>query len=195
LQASPRTIRVPMHPVIPRPDALMDHRYNSLPFSIQNSNSYSLTSQTFMLQGSHIGPPPRDIVGRVSRSRAASNVTATAASSWILAATTFRWILATTASSRLSRPEFQHSPTFRPWILATAVVGHLQLEGRLTARNASVDNIDTTAATTFFFATAGKSFVPTFNCSIRNTSKWRTSHLLVHLCLQASFFIGRKRVR
>jgi hypothetical protein len=39
---------------------LMDHRYNSLPFSIQNSNSnsYSLTSQTFMVQGSHTGPPP-----------------------------------------------------------------------------------------------------------------------------------------
>jgi hypothetical protein len=36
----------------------MDHTYNPLPFPIRNSNSYSLTSQTFILQGSHIGPPP-----------------------------------------------------------------------------------------------------------------------------------------
>jgi hypothetical protein len=57
-QASPHTICIPMYPVIPRSHASMDHRYNSLPFSIQNSNSYSLTSQTFMLQGSHMGPPP-----------------------------------------------------------------------------------------------------------------------------------------
>jgi hypothetical protein len=42
----------------PRPHASMDHRYISLHFSIQNSNSYSLTSQTFMIQGSHMGPPP-----------------------------------------------------------------------------------------------------------------------------------------
>jgi hypothetical protein len=32
--------------------------YNSLSFSIQNSNSYSSTSQTFMLQGSHMGLSP-----------------------------------------------------------------------------------------------------------------------------------------
>jgi hypothetical protein len=44
--------------MIPRPHALMDHRYNSLHFSIQNSNSYSFVSQTFMLQGSHMGPTP-----------------------------------------------------------------------------------------------------------------------------------------
>jgi hypothetical protein len=42
-------------------------------------------------------------MGRVSRSRAASDVAATAASRWILAATVFRWILTTTASSRPSR--------------------------------------------------------------------------------------------
>jgi hypothetical protein len=58
LQASPHTVCVPTHPTIPRPHASMDHRYNSLPFSIQNSNSYSLKSQTFMSLGSHTGPPP-----------------------------------------------------------------------------------------------------------------------------------------
>jgi hypothetical protein len=57
MQASPHTVLVPMHPVILRPHGLMDHRYNSLPFSIQNSNSYSSMSQTFMLQRSHMGPP------------------------------------------------------------------------------------------------------------------------------------------
>jgi hypothetical protein len=39
-----------------RSHASTDHKYNSLPFSIQNSNSYSFMSQTFMLQGSHMGP-------------------------------------------------------------------------------------------------------------------------------------------
>jgi hypothetical protein len=52
------TVCIPMHLAIPRPHTSMDHRYNSLPFSIQNSNSYSSTSQTFMLQGSHMGPKP-----------------------------------------------------------------------------------------------------------------------------------------
>jgi hypothetical protein len=51
-------VRVPTHPSIPQPHASMDHMYNSLPFSIQNSNSYSFMSQTFMLQGSHMGPTP-----------------------------------------------------------------------------------------------------------------------------------------
>jgi hypothetical protein len=52
-------------------------------------------------------------MGRVSCSRAAFDV--------VIAAS--RWILVTTASSRPSRPEFQHpSPTFRPWILAAAAV-------------------------------------------------------------------------
>jgi hypothetical protein len=44
---------------------------------------------------------------------------------------------------------------------------------------------DAAAAATFFFAIYGKSFVHTFNYSIRNTSKCQTSHLLIHLCLQA----------
>jgi hypothetical protein len=57
--------------------------------------------------------------------------------------------------------------------------------------NASVDDIDAVAAAIFFFATDGKSFVATFNCSIRNTSKCRMICLLIHLCLQASFFIGQ----
>jgi hypothetical protein len=45
-------------PIIPQPHTLMDHKYNSLSFSIKNSNSYSCMSQTFMLQGSHTGPTP-----------------------------------------------------------------------------------------------------------------------------------------
>jgi hypothetical protein len=49
-------------------------------------------------------------------------------------------------------------------------------------------------APTFSFATDSKSFVPTFNCSIRNMSKCWTSRLLVHLCLQASFFISWMRL-
>jgi hypothetical protein len=40
-----------------------------------------------------------------------------------------------------------------------------------TVGNTSVDDPDAAAASTFLFATDGKSFVPTFNYSIRNTSK------------------------
>jgi hypothetical protein len=127
-------------------------------------------------------------MGRVSRSRAASNVAATTASSWIVATTAFKWILATIASW----PEFHHSsPTFRPGILAAAVVGTSSWRASPVMGNASMDDTDVAATTTFFFATDGKSFVPTFSCSIHNISKCRTSHLLVHLCLQSSFFIGR----
>jgi hypothetical protein len=93
---SPNTVCVPTHPVISRPHALTDHRYNSLPFSIQNSNSYSFMSQTFMLQVSHMSNTS-DAARRVSHNREASDVAATTTSSWILAATT---------SSRPSRLEF-----------------------------------------------------------------------------------------
>jgi hypothetical protein len=104
----------------------------------------------------------RDVVGRVSRSQAAFDVAATATSSWILTAT---------ASSRSSRPEFQHSsPTFRPGILATAV-GTSSWRASLAMGNASVDDTDAAAAVTFFFATDGKTFVPTFNCYLRNTNQ------------------------
>jgi hypothetical protein len=37
----------------------------------------------------------------------------------------------------------------------------------------------------------GKIFVHPFNCYIHNTSKCRTTRLLIHLCLQASFFVDR----
>jgi hypothetical protein len=47
--------------------------------------------------------------------------------------------------------------------------------------NASVDDTDATAATTFFFTTDGKSFVPTFYCYIHNTSQCQMTRLLVHL--------------
>jgi hypothetical protein len=69
--------------------------------------------------------------------------------------------------------------------------GHLQLEGKPPVENASMDKTDAATSAIFFFATDGKSFVPTFNCSIRNTSKCRMSRLLIHLCLQVFFFIGR----
>jgi hypothetical protein len=38
--------------------------------------------------------------------------------------------------------------------------------------NASMDDTDAAIAATFFFSTDGKSFVPTFNCSIRNMRKY-----------------------
>jgi hypothetical protein len=115
---------------------------------------------------------------RVSSSRAASDVAA--AFKWILAATAFKWIPAATTSSRPSRPEFQHSsPTFWLRILAAVTMG-----------NASVDDTDAAATTTFFFTTDDKSLVPTFNCSIHNTSKCQMSRLLIHFCFQASFIIG-----
>jgi hypothetical protein len=120
-------------------------------------------------------------MGRVSHSWTASDMTATASNSWILAATT---------SSQSSRPEFQHSsPTFRPGTLTATTVGTSS-----SSASPAVDYTDATAAAIFFFATYGKSFVPTFNCSIHNTSKCRTSHLVVHLCLQVSFFVGRTRL-
>jgi hypothetical protein len=132
------------------------------------------------------------VVERVSHSHAASGVAATVASSWILATTAFRWILAATASSRPSRLEFQHfSHTFRLGILATAIVGTSCWRACPVVGKASMDDTDVGTAVTFLFATDGKSFVPTFNCSICNMSKYRTSRLLIHLCLQVSFFIGR----
>jgi hypothetical protein len=97
-------------------------------------------------------------VERVSHSRAASDVAATAASRWILATTTSRWILA--ATSQPSKPEFQHSSTFQPGILAAATVGSSSCRASLGMGNASMDNTD--AATTFF-ATDDKSFVPTLS--------------------------------
>jgi hypothetical protein len=124
-------------------------------------------------------------VGRASRSRAAFDMAATAASSWILAAT---------ASSRPSRLEFYHSsPTFGPGILA-ATMGTSSCWASPTMGNASVDVTDAAAASTFFFATDGKTCVSPFNCYIRNTSKCRMIRLLIHLCLQASFFIDRTQL-
>jgi hypothetical protein len=43
-----------------------------------------------------------------------------------------------------------------------------------------MDDTDATTTTTFFFATDGKSFLPIFNCFIRNTSKCQTTCLLIH---------------
>jgi hypothetical protein len=64
--------------------------------------------------GFSYGPNTHNAVGRVSRSRATFDVATTAA---------FNWILTTTAFSRLSRSEFQHSsPTFLLGILATVLL-------------------------------------------------------------------------
>jgi hypothetical protein len=124
-------------------------------------------------------------MGRVFCSRAAFDVATIATS---------RWILSVTASSQPSKPEYQpSSPTFGPGIL-DAAVGTSSWRVSPTVGNASVDDTDAAATTTFFFATDGKTFVPTFNYSIRNTSKCRMTRLLIHLCLQASFFIGRTRL-
>jgi hypothetical protein len=107
--ASPHTVHVPTHQAISRPHASTDHMYNSLPFSIQNSNSYFMHKSNFHVTGFSHGSNTHDAVGRVSRSRANFDV----------AATTSRWILITTASNRASTPEFQHfSSTFGLGILA-----------------------------------------------------------------------------
>jgi hypothetical protein len=140
------------------------------------------------------GSNTRDAVGRVSRSRVAFDVVATVACSWILAATASRWILTATAFNMPSRPEFQHSsPTFGPGILATAV-GTSSWRTSPAMGIASINDTDVAAASTFFFATDGKTSVPPFNCYIRNMSKCRTTCLLVHLCLQATFFVGWTRL-
>jgi hypothetical protein len=163
-----------MHPTILRPHGSMDHRYNSLPFQfkiqILTHSRVKLSYYRVLIRAHH-----SCCRGRVSHSRAAFDVATATASSWILAATAFRWILAAIASSRSSKPEFQHSsPTFRPGILAVATVSTSSLRASPTVGNASVDDTDAAAVATFFFATYSKPFVPTFNCSIRNTSKCRT---------------------
>jgi hypothetical protein len=86
-------------------------------------------------------------------------------------------------------------PTFRSGILATAAVGTSSWWTSPTVGNASMDDTDAAVTTTFFFVTNSKSFVTTFNCSIRNTRKCQTSCLLVHLCLQTSFFVNQTRLR
>jgi hypothetical protein len=182
-------VHVPTHPAILRPHASMDHRYNS---SFFNSEFKFLLihESNFNVTGFSYGPTTRDAMGRVSRSRAAYDVAAADTSMWILGATAFRWILATTAIQA-------RVPRLLPQLLAPDTGrrrrGHLQQEGKPIVGNASMDDTDATAIATFFFATDDKSFVPTFNCSICNTSKCRTSRFLIHLCLQTSF-IGLTRL-
>jgi hypothetical protein len=182
-------VHVLMHPAISRPHASTNHRYNSSPFFNSEFKFLLIHESNFHVIGFSYGSNTHDVVERVSHSRATSTVTIAAVSSWILAATACSWILAATASNWLSRPEFQHSShTFRPGILAAATVGTSSWRASPTMGNTSMDDNDT--ATTFFFTTGNKSFVPTFNCFIHNTSKCQTTHLLIHLCLQASFFVG-----
>jgi hypothetical protein len=53
--------------------------------------------------------------------------------------------------------------------------------GSPTVGNASVDDTDAATIVTFFFATDGKTFVPTFNCYLRNTCQCQMTRLLIHL--------------
>jgi hypothetical protein len=163
-----------MHPVIPRPHTSMDHRYNSLHFSIQNSNYYSLTSQTFMLQGSHTGPPPVMSWG--------GSPTAGQPPMWPSPPPGGYWP-PPPPTGHPGQSSSTPPPIFRPRILVTVVVGTSSWRASPTMGNASVDDTDAADTATFFFATDSKSFVPTFNCFIHNTSKSRTSRLLIHLCL------------
>jgi hypothetical protein len=130
----------------------------------------------FYITGFSYGSNTCDAVGRVSRSRTYFDMIATTASNWILIVIASRWILAITTSGRPCRPEFQHSPppTFGLRILAAAM-GTSSWRASPTVGNVSLDNTDTTATTTFFFATDSKTFVAPFNCYIRNTSQCRTT--------------------
>jgi hypothetical protein len=168
---------------IPRPHALMDHSNSSLSFSIQNSNSYSFMNQTFMLQGSHMGPTSMMSWG--------GSPVAGQPPTWPppLPPAGYRlpppsggyWPILPPAG----HPD--QSPALLPHLSARDTShhhrGHLQLEGKPVVGNASVDDTDVAAVATFFVVIDGKSFVLIFNCSIRNTSKCRMSLLLIHLCL------------
>jgi hypothetical protein len=102
----------------------MDHMYNSLPFFNSEFKFLLIHESNFYVTGFSYGPNTYDVMGRVSRSRASSDVAAATTSRWILVVTAFRWILATTASSQSSRSELQHSSlTFQPGIPVVAAVG------------------------------------------------------------------------
>jgi hypothetical protein len=93
----------------------------------------------------------------------------------------FSYGSSTTTSSRPSRLEYQHSSsTFGPGILATDV-GTSSWRASPTVGNASVDDTDAATVVTFFFSTDGKTFVPTFNCYLRNTCQCQMTRLLIHL--------------
>jgi hypothetical protein len=58
--------------------------------------------------------------------------------------------------------------------------------------NASVDDTDIAAVMTFFFTTDGKSFVTTFNYSIRNMNKYRrTRYSSIYVFKRPSSTTGR----
>jgi hypothetical protein len=161
-----------MHPAIPRSHASMDYMYNSLHFSIQNSNSYSLTSQTFMLQGSHMGPP--SVMPWGGSPAAGQPPTWPPAPPpggyWPPPPSSGYWPPPPLAN-HLGQSSSTPPPTFRLRILAADTVGTSSWRASPAMGNASVDNTDAAAAAIFFFASDSKSFVPTFNCSIHNTSK------------------------
>jgi hypothetical protein len=58
---------------------------------------------------------------------------------------------------------------------------HLQLEGKPRCGECLRGRHRRRSRSDFFFATDGKTFVPTFNCYLRNTSQCRTTRLHVHL--------------
>jgi hypothetical protein len=58
--------------------------------------------------------------------------------------------------------------------------------------NASVGDTDIATVMTFFLTTDGKSFVTTFNCSIRNISKYRrTRYSSIYVFKRPSSTTGR----
>jgi hypothetical protein len=56
--------------------------------------------------------------------------------------------------------------------------------------NAFVGNTEVVAAATFFFTTDGKSFVPTFNCSIRRANVEHPAYLSIYVFKHHSSSIG-----
>jgi hypothetical protein len=179
-------VRRPL-PYCPRPNApgnplthaSMDHRYNSLHFLIQNSNSYSLTSQTFLLQGSHTGPPPVMLWGGspAAGQRPMSLPPLPPGGYLPPLPSSGYWPPPPPAghlghSSNTPPPPFGHG--YWPLLLWALPAGG--------------------QAPPWILATTAFKFSYTFNCSIRKTSSCQTSPLVVHLCLQVSLFVGQTRL-
>jgi hypothetical protein len=137
---------VGLSPNGPHPNAPGDPstpRFNGS--QVQSSSFFNSKFKFLLMRESNIhvtgfsnGSNIDDVMGRVSHSRADFDVAATAS----------RWILVITASSRASRPEFQHSShTFGLGILVV-VMGSSSWRASPAVGNATVD--DTNVAATFF---------------------------------------------
>jgi hypothetical protein len=146
-------VHIPMHPAIPQPHVSMDHMYNSLPFLIQNSNSSSFMSQTFMLQGSHMDPTPAMSWGGYPVGQSCSAPLPCSGQGY--------WPLPPWAPLATGQAPVWGMP---PWMTPTPQRPFHHQQSVICAY--------------------------TFNCSIRYMSKCLIPRLLVHLCIQTSFFIG-----